>query len=146
MSLPALAQRQTRRRAPRTNVITLERTACFGACPIYNLTIFSDGTVQYVGTRFVKKLGSATGRISRRKLRGLIREFDRIDYFNLDDDYTPGSRACPHAPTDMPSAITSFTRKGNTKTIRHYHGCHEESLTALENKIDQVVNTKRWTK
>ncbi|MEO8396969.1 MAG: DUF6438 domain-containing protein, partial [Chloroflexota bacterium] len=29
--------------------ITLERTACHGTCPIYTVSIFEDGTVNYEG-------------------------------------------------------------------------------------------------
>ena len=39
-------------------VITLERTACFGTCPIYKLTVYGDGRVEYEGERFVTVTGS----------------------------------------------------------------------------------------
>src|SRR6185436_18117635 len=73
-----------------TKVITLERTVCFGACPNYKLTIFSDGRVSYEGIRFVKKMGKATGRISRTKLHKLIMAFTSINYFDLPDSFEPG--------------------------------------------------------
>ena len=38
-------------------VITLERTACFGVCPVYKLTIYGDGRVLYDGIRFVRTEG-----------------------------------------------------------------------------------------
>jgi Domain of unknown function (DUF6438) len=135
--------------ARRVQVITLERTICFGACPVYKLTIFSDGLVHYQGTKFVKKIGSASGRISRTKLNQLLQRFEEINYRTLPEDFTPGTPQCPQMATDMPSAITSLTRDGKTKTVRHYHGCRGlstlERLTELEDKIDQAVNTKKWT-
>ena len=39
---------------------TIDRTGCFGWCPIYKLTVFRDGTVEYSGERFVKTTGAAT--------------------------------------------------------------------------------------
>jgi hypothetical protein len=132
-----------------TKVITLERTVCFGTCPEYKLTIFSDGRVEFQGTRFVKKVGKATGRISRARLHDLVMEFTNIYYFNLPDSFEPGQKTCPQEATDMPSAITSLTWQGRSKTIRHYHGCRGantlELLTNLENKIDEAVNVKQWT-
>jgi hypothetical protein len=132
-----------------TKVITLERTQCFGTCPMYKLTIFSDGRVSYEGSKFVKKVGKASGRISRAKLAELVLEFNNIDYLNLPDSFQPGEKTCPQEATDMPSAITSLTWRGRSKTIWHYHGCRGPStlelLTKLENKIDEVVNVKRWT-
>lgn len=131
-------------------VITLERTACFGTCPIYKLAIFEDGRVLYEGKDFVKRKGKAEGRITKAALQGLVREFNRINYLKLDDEYVSEGENCPEWWTDSPSAVTSLNWKGKKKTIRHYHGCRGlsvlDQLTALENKIDQVVNTKRWIK
>ena len=129
--------------------ITLERTACFGTCPIYDVTIAADGTVSFQGQRFTR-LQSATGRISRRAFRKLVREFERIKYFSLPDDFTPGTKNCPNMITDMPSANTSIYLKGKSKAVSHYHGCGNSGvlakLTALENKIDQVAGTQKWIK
>ena len=128
-------------------VITLERTTCFGTCPAYKLTIFDDGKVVFEGKDFVKTKGKAKGRITKARVADLLREFDRIDYVKLDDDYGEGNK-CPEGWTDYPSAITSLTRDGKQKTVRHYLGCRGlpilDQLTTLENKIDQVANTRRW--
>ena len=129
-------------------VITLERSVCYGTCPAYKLTIFDDGKVIYVGKEFVKQKGKAEGRITKAELDELVREFERINYFSLDDYYTDGPKNCPEYWTDHPSAVTSLSWKGKTKKIDHYHGCHGlpvlEQLTNLEKKIDEVVNSKRW--
>src|SRR6187200_1158641 len=42
--------------------IGLERTACFGKCPIYSVVIKSDGSVQYTGEKFVERLGKHRGK------------------------------------------------------------------------------------
>src|SRR5262245_50253000 len=34
--------------------VTLERTQCYGPCPVYTLSVAGDGTVAYFGTRYVK--------------------------------------------------------------------------------------------
>lgn len=131
-------------------VITLERTPCFGTCPSYKLTIYDDGKVEYEGREFVKRKGKAEGSITKAELEELIREFERIDYQNLADDYTLSSKNCPQGWTDSSTAVTSLNWEDKKKTIKHYHGCRGsnvlDQLTALENKIDQVVNTKRWIK
>jgi len=137
-------------RVPRATVITLRRTACFGTCPVYKLTIFADGRVLYEGISHVKKKGKAKGRISPAKLEELIEEFQNIYYFNLKNAYIPGTDACRQSATDMPSAVTSLTRNGNSKTINHYHGCRGSQtldlLTRLEDKIDEAVNVNQWIK
>ena len=129
-------------------VITLERGACFGACPVYKLSIFADGKVEFEGKEFVKRKGKARGQITKAALQSLVREFEKINYLKLDNEYVTEGPNCPESWTDNPSATTSLNWRGKKKTIRHYHGCRGarvlEQLTALENKIDQVVNTKRW--
>ncbi|HKS10477.1 MAG TPA: DUF6438 domain-containing protein [Pyrinomonadaceae bacterium] len=131
-------------------VITLQRTVCFGSCPAYKLTIYDDGKVEYEGKEFVKRKGKAEGQITKAELEKLIAEFERIDYLNLADNYTLESKNCPQGWTDNPTAVTSLNWKDKKKTIVHYHGCRGsdvlDQLTALEDKIDQVANTKRWIK
>ena len=127
--------------------ITLERTGCFGTCPTYKLTIFDDGKVLFEGKEWVKHKGREEGQITKAELDGLVREFNKINYMKLDDAYGIDDR-CPDMWTDYPSAITSLNQNGQVKRINHYLGCRGltvlDQLTALENKIDEVVNTKRW--
>ena len=40
----------------KTKIISLEKTACFGTCPIFTINIFNNGEVIYYGKKFVKKL------------------------------------------------------------------------------------------
>lgn len=128
-------------------VITLERTTCFGTCPAYKLTIFDDGKVVFEGKEFVKQKGKAEGQITKAQLDELVREFNKINYMKLKDDYNSENR-CPEFWTDYPAAITSLNQNGQVKRISHYHGCRGltvlDQLTTLENKIDEVANTKRW--
>ena len=121
----------------------MERTVCYGTCPIYTLTIFDDGKVVYDGKEFVKKKGRVESKITKQQLNELIAEFTKIDYFNL-----KSNPDCPEEWTDNPSAITSLSWQGKNQTIRHYHGCKGsqvlEDLTKLENKIDETVNSAQW--
>ncbi len=123
-------------------VITLERTVCFGVCPEYKLIVYGNGTVVYEGKRFVRIEGKRTIAISEEKVRQLLSEFKKIDYFSLNDSYEE------FMATDMPSAFTSLTVDGKTKTVRHYHGDFSapKELTELEDKIDEIVNSNQWIK
>jgi hypothetical protein len=130
---------------PRDLKITLERTECFGFCPVYKLTITADGSVVFEGRRFVKQEGVTISSVSPERLKQLMAEFDRVKFFSLEDDYSEIRLSCP---TDQPSAITSIRINGKSKTINHYLGCLEpkvpKGLTELENKIDEIVNTAQW--
>ena len=130
---------------PKDLKITLERTECFGFCPAYKLTIIADGSVVFEGRRFVKQEGVTISSVSPERLKQLMAEFDRVNFFSLEDDYSEIRLSCP---TDQPSAITSIRINGKSKTINHYLGCLEpkvpKGLTELENKIDEIVNTAQW--
>jgi len=120
-------------------LLTLERTACFGACPIYKLTVYGNGKVVYEGKRFVKVAGTRTTMIRQAVVKQLVAEFQRLQYFQLQDSYTGGH-------TDAPSALTSLTLGNQQKHVNHYLASPDApaKLTALENKIDAVVNANQW--
>ena len=125
-------------------LITLERTACFGACPIYTIGIYEDGRVEYVGQDFVAVRGEQNGSITPEQFIDLLAAFEKADYFNLQDEYTAPA-------TDLPTTITSFTFEGKTKTVRNYGGCFSEilnrapqALCDLEIMIDEITNSAQW--
>src|SRR5690606_21346322 len=62
-------------------VITLERTACFGACPIYTVSILADGTVLYNGERFVDVEGEQAGQIEPETVAEMVEAFEAAGYF-----------------------------------------------------------------
>jgi hypothetical protein len=126
--------------ATSTVLASLERTACYGRCPIYKVTVLRDGTVLWEGERFVRVTGKATAKLSAAAITDLGKAFARADFFALHDKYD--SRDV----TDHPSAITTFDDGKRKKTIRHYHGDHSApvALGELENRIDELVGSARW--
>ena len=122
--------------------IKLERTACFGACPVYSLTIRGNGSVLYEGKDFVRTKGTREATISADAVNQLLLAFEQADFYALDDSYTRFGKS------DMPSAYTSISIGTRTKSVRHYLGDNSapDKLTELENKIDVVVNSAQWIK
>jgi hypothetical protein len=123
-----------------SDIITLERTECFGACPVYTLTIHRDGYVRYVGISSVGVLGARTMHISADTVEALIREFLRINFFSMADEYVEDSGSTVF---DAPSTITTLCLGGKTKRVRDYFGT-PDGLIALERKIDRVTNSSQW--
>lgn len=126
-------------------MISMERGPCFGTCPVYNLTIDADGNVAYEGRLFVAVEGIRNAKISFEKIQELVMAIEIANFFDLEDQY--------HAPaTDLPSITLSITLKEQNKTIWHYGtlDCSGDLDTApqelceLENKIDEIINTKQW--
>ena len=127
-------------------VVTLERTPCFGTCPVYQVAIFRSGAVRFVGKHHVTRQGEAMAEISRARVDSLVRELEAGGYFGFADAYVMDSPACGRYATDSPTVITSATAAGRTKTIRHDYGCDAapQELGRLERVIDEAAGTSRW--
>jgi hypothetical protein len=119
---------------------SISRTACFGWCPVYTLTVYRDGAVEYDGEDYVKTKGHATGTLPPETLGALDDLFQKHDYFALQDKYTS------YDATDAPSVTTSYASAGRTKKIEHYLGdMHAPKvLGEIEDGFDKIVGIERW--
>ena len=133
--------------AASTPVISLERTPCFGSCPVYRVTITRGGVVRFVGTRFVAHPGADSAQIESAAVDSLLAELARGGFYEFDEQYVSGAPACGLYATDLPSAITSVDDGSRSKQVKHDRGCSDapQALAALENRIDEVAGTSRWT-
>ena len=143
LALALLAGIVTACRAPQADVelITLQRGACFGTCPIYSLSVHGDGRVEYDGLDFVEVTGVQTTTIDAAAVQELGDTMAEAGYFDWQDAYVN------QEITDLPSAVTSITLSdGTTKRIAHYYGdtSAPEALTELERLIDETANTAQW--
>lgn len=141
------AERATNSIAGTGPVLTLERTACFGGCPVYRVSASSSGVVTYQGTANVRRRGTDTTHIDPKLVTALLVELERAGYFTFANRYALSEPTCRRHSTDSPTVISSATFRGRTKRIEHDYGCAgvPGALTLLENRIDEVLGTGRWT-
>ena len=121
-------------------VITIERTNCFGDCPVYSAQIYADGAVVYTGKMFVKETGERRFKIPQEKLQELIKEFERVDYFSLKDKYDAENGM---TVTDLPTTTTSLCLDGRKKKVVNYYGAPKK-LFELEDKIDLLAGLYKF--
>jgi hypothetical protein len=130
--------------------ITLERTPCFGRCPVYRVTLDARGEIAWHGRDFIDAPGAFTVPGDARKARELIELVLASCFFEMQDEYAS-------VLTDAAWANTTVTIGNTTKTVRHHLGdtlpgatpppgtCGAPAtLTKIETAIDQVANTARW--
>lgn len=121
--------------------IKLQRTMCFGTCPVYSVIVDKEGNVNYYGEMFVYKSGEHHWKISMRKVKQLN---DLIEDFGFKSFiYEPGDEFI----TDQPSCITTIKYSdGETKEINHYYGhvLIDDSLTEFEKNIERIIGTKKY--
>jgi hypothetical protein len=121
---------------PADLVIKLERTACFGRCPVYSVTLDAKGNVVFEGTQFVAAHGRHTDSIPASSIAALLATARRIGFFDLSDSY--------RAPiSDLPTTFVTITANGRTKRVEDYFGA-PQGLKDLERQIDDAARTERW--
>lgn len=117
-------------------VFKYRKTACFGACAVFNLTINSNGKMLYNGFANVKNIGSFQSILTESELKDLIFIFEKNDFWNLDDKYTD------HV-TDLPSTFITYKKGSKVKEIEDYYGAPKK-LKEIENYIDNLIDKKDW--
>lgn len=122
--------------------IYLERTMCYGDCPIYKLFITSKGNVHLTQEHYwggiLKMRKWKLGQEELKKLNGIIYKYG---YFGIKKG--PFSEGA----TDMPFCITKIELKdGRKREIEHYLGdnVYPKRLTTIENGIDKIVGIKDY--
>ena len=126
-------------------VITLERTSCFGECPVYTVSIDAGGNVVYEGKKFVRVEGRQTDRIPASRAARLLATAERIGFFELRDRYRTirNPDGTETMVTDLPTTFVTITRGGQTKRVEDYIGA-PEGLKELEQEIDDLARATRW--
>lgn len=126
---------------PADVAITLERTPCFGACPVYKITIMTDGTIRYEGTDHVEVTGEQTYQIEPETVAQMVQAFEEAGYFDWDEAYDE------RTVSDLPTIITSVTNEDGTHEIVRYVGDSSApiALPYLEYWVDTLANTAMWT-
>jgi hypothetical protein len=137
--------------------ITLTRSACFGSCPDYRVTIDGTGAVEFSTTADslpgapevhraysqwdgVLVPGTHRTTIDRSSLDALIDKFRAAHFFGLKPEY----RAMI---TDIPSYQISFQSGGHVQTVLDYYGQHvgmPAIVSELEDAVDTAAGTARW--
>lgn len=120
------------------NEISLERTSCFGPCPVYKVVIHADGSVIYNGEVSVPRIGTYKGYIGKTDFQRLLDLADAIKFNAFKTRYD-------RPATDQPTTITSITRAGKRKFVQNYGEAGPVTLWAFERVIDSIVaDVKDW--
>jgi hypothetical protein len=117
--------------------ITLERTPCFGTCPVDKLTVRADGTAAYEGTRFVKRLGRYAGRF--KGYEKLVRVAGPGAFLALKDRYAA-------AATDLPTHTLTLIQSGKAKRVSDYGAVAPPPFQSLEGELLALAAKIPWKK
>ncbi|MGA7730481.1 MAG: DUF6438 domain-containing protein [Chloroflexia bacterium] len=120
--------------------VHFERLRCFGFCPDYEVTAFGNGVLLFHGRYFTRIQGFRVATVDQATMQKLLDTLDKANFDTM-PSYTN------YEITDLPYANITLVRGGKTHTVQHYQGdsTAPESLTTLENTIDEILNTAQWT-
>lgn len=135
---PVLSQiKEAQKEFNSKTLITISRGG-FGKFPVYSAKIYGNGTVTYKGVYCVKVIGKRKYKIPREKVEKLVKEFQRVDYFSLNEKYE-GTYYSESFTT------TSILLNGRRKKIVNGMSA-PTGIRKLEDKIDEIAGLLKLVK
>ncbi len=112
--------------------LSMERTACFGKCPIYTIKITDNGTLEFDGQKFVEPQGKHTVQVSPEDMATLKKMMVEINFLGLEDKYDT------EYISDIPSTITILYRGlvEEKKVLNRHNG--PAKLKEFETFVDSL--------
>lgn len=116
-------------------IIELEKTACYGQCPVYTIKIDEKGHGLFIGVENTEHLGLFSFRLRTEELDAVKSSFEAIRFFELEDRYFDYIM-------DLPTTYVTYRTGSREKKIMDYHGAPRE-LKDLEKQIATLVLSKK---
>ncbi len=124
-------------------IVQLRRAGCSpGACRVYSVSVFLDGTVVYEGRSNVAVVGQRRATLPHQQISELIVAMQEAHFLDNPDNCC----SCPDAAQS--NIVMIDYRPGHAqKTIVHDQACGTAPLTmnTLTSRIEQLTEVGRWT-
>lgn len=117
--------------------VRLFRSACFGTCPVYEVTVSEDGDVTWKSLAYVAATGVRRSHIDPRTARALIQQFLDPKFWALCGNYSSGI-------TDNPTTEIEVHIGGRSKTVSNYANSAPSWVDTFEKSIDAAADTHLW--
>ena len=116
--------------ASSTLLLSMQRTACYGTCPQYTISIYNNGLIKYEGKMFVDKIGCFYSTLSQDLIEDIKFALNEIQFLEFENIYTA-------SVTDVPSVILEVNMSSkNHKVIDRFNG--PEELKKIQKFIDVI--------
>jgi hypothetical protein len=110
---------------PKDFSFSLERTPCFGSCPVYKLTVNAAGKVDYFGSSFAQPTGKQEKQLTKDQVAELEKLLSSSAFFDFADKYDN------QGISDLPSTIIGYAANGKTKQVVCRTNCPEKLITLI---------------
>lgn len=125
---------------PESKLIEMEmyKSACFGLCPSYRLTIYKNKMAVYKGYSNVDKEGVYTKKLSGSEYKQVCKAFKKSGYGSIENNFFDNRIA------DAPITTLAYKVGGEMKIIKKNIKWNEV-LDGLESKMETVGKSSGWT-
>lgn len=117
-------------------LIKMEKTRCFGKCPVYGLEIKGNGDVILTGKENIDKIGEYKLKIGNDEIKRLLSAIDKAEFWSMKDEYDG-------RVTDLPSTYFSVQYDGKSKKVKSRYNAPKE-LDALEEVLAAYLERFGW--
>lgn len=118
-------------------VIEMNKGACFGRCPVFALTIYSNGVASYRGERYTDRMGLYLKRLPKSEFQALLAAFKKADLWQYADVYRSQY-------PDLPAVSITYHEAERSKSILGKE-TRPEAVIELEGRLNLLANSEGWT-
>ena len=121
--------------SPLMPLLVMKRTACYGTCPQYTISIYDDGKVKYEGKMFVDKIGCFESMLSDSLIREIKLQLNNVNFFEFNQLYDS------HI-TDVPSTILKINLNGRKhEVVDRFNGplLLKGIHTLIDGYVDSII-------
>ncbi|PXA91736.1 hypothetical protein DMC47_25130 [Nostoc sp. 3335mG] len=116
--------------------VTYATGPCFGACPVYSVTLRPDGSGTFTGKRFTKVEGERAFKTTPAAYQAFLARLQPYRPESGVRRYEHGAKGCEQPITDMPSVDITWTRMiGDSQQLYYYFGCNREQNRAMADAL-----------
>lgn len=123
-------------RIPEDFELMIQRGACFGTCPTYDLWVDALGEVKFDGHQYAPYEGVHEKEIPLEDVRQLVFELIEFRFFEFEDIYDDPQIS------DLPTFRTTVTMDGRQHTVINRYGAPAR-LDSLQCRLLEVIDLSR---
>lgn len=117
--------------------ITYSTGPCFGTCPVYSVTVRSDGTGVFTGERFTAVTGARDFTLAPGRFAAFA-DMLAAHRPERSEDVAQGHPRCPIAATDHSTVSVTWNDAEGPDSLSYYFGCRGPALGALAEALREA--------
>lgn len=120
--------------------VGLERSPCFGDCPVYTALIHVSGLIEYQGRMYVERLGEHRGRVNLYDFQRLAQFIAGTRFWQMESYYDFRNAVV----TDCAGACVLVATPTRRKLVSNYADAGPPELWAIAGLIDLLMHRAEW--